>query len=179
MGLDGLPVSGLAVEDAPLQAARVLGPFDDRGAVDRYRRDADLSLALAGAGLMRAVLRAATRHAHAHERGGRPVFSRQEVAFPLAEMAALAEAAELLCHRAAWMLETGDGQADTVVRCAKVFCTESAERVASAGLQVMGGEGYRRGSPAERAYRDAKGLCLAGTTVEVARMEIAEALLSR
>jgi len=179
MGLDGLPVSGLAVEDAPLPAARVLGPFGDRSAAARYRREADLSLALAGAGLMRAVLRAASRHAHVHERDGRPVFSRQEVAFRLAEMAAQTEAAELLCHRAAWTVEIGDGAADTVVRCAKVFCTESAERVASAGLQVMGGEGYRRGSPAERAYRDAKGLCLAGTTVEVARMQIADALLSR
>jgi alkylation response protein AidB-like acyl-CoA dehydrogenase len=43
----------------------------------------------------------------------------------------------------------------------------------------MGGEGYRRGNAAERAYRDAKGLTLAGTTVEVARMAIADALLSR
>lgn len=179
MGLDGLPVSGLAADEAPLPAARVLGPFEDRSAEARYRRDADLSLALAGAGLMRRVLRAANRHAHARQRDGRPVFSRQEVAFELAEMAALAEAAELLCHRASWMAESGDVAADALVRCAKVFCTENAERVASAGLQVMGGEGYRRGSPVERAYRDAKGLCLAGTTLEVARMEIAEALLSR
>ena len=179
MGLDGLPVSSLAVEGAFLPAARVLGPFEDRSPGSRYRREADLSLALAGAGLMRRVLRAANRHAHAHRRDGRPVFSRQEVAFRLAEMASLAEAAELLCHRAAWMVESGARQADTVVRCAKVFCAESAERVASAGLQVMGGEGYRRGGPAEQAYRDAKGLCLAGTTLEVARMEIADALLSR
>ncbi len=179
MGLDGLSVSGLAAEDAPVPAARVLGPFEGRGAAARYRRDADLSLALAGAGLMRSALRAANHHARAHVRDGRPVFTRQEVAFRLAEMAALAEAAELLCHRAAWMVETGDGQAETVVRCAKAFCAENAERVASAGLQVMGGEGYLRGSPAERAYRDAKGLCLAGTTLEVARMEIADALLAR
>lgn len=179
MGLDGLPVSALEVQEAPLAAARVLGPFEDRSAAARYRREADLSLAVAGAGLMRGVLRAANREAHARERGGRPVFSRQEVAFRLAEMTALAEAAELLCHRAAWMVESGDRAADTVVKCAKVFCTESAERVASAGLQITGGEGYRRGSAAERAYRDAKGLCLAGTTVEVARMEIADALLGR
>jgi alkylation response protein AidB-like acyl-CoA dehydrogenase len=51
--------------------------------------------------------------------------------------------------------------------------------VASACLQVTGGEGYRRGSVAERAYRDAKGLTLAGTTVEVARMAIADELLAR
>ena len=65
-----------------------------------------------------------------------------------------------------------------MVRCAKVFCAESAERAASAVLQVLGGEGYRRGSAAERAYRDAKGLALAGTTLEVARMAIADAVLA-
>jgi alkylation response protein AidB-like acyl-CoA dehydrogenase len=66
-----------------------------------------------------------------------------------------------------------------VVRCAKVFCAEAAERGAGACLQVMAGEGYRRGSPAERAWRDVKGLAFCGTTVEVARMAIADELLSR
>jgi alkylation response protein AidB-like acyl-CoA dehydrogenase len=179
LGLDGLAVAGLAIEGAALPGARVLGPFEDRAASARYCREANLSLAVAAAGLMRGVLLAANGHAHAHRRDGRPVFSRQEVAFKLAEVLALTEAAELLCHRAAWMVEVADPEADTVVRCAKVFCTESAERAASAGLQVMGGEGYRRGNAAERAYRDAKGLTLAGTTVEVARMAIADALLSR
>jgi alkylation response protein AidB-like acyl-CoA dehydrogenase len=179
MGLDGLPVAALALEDAPLPAARVLGPFGERAASTRYARDANLSIAVAAAGLMRGALRAAHRHAQDHRREGRPLFSRQEVAFKLAEVLALTEAAELLCHRASWMVEAADPEADTVVRCAKVFCAESAERAASACLQVMGGEGYRKGNAAERAFRDAKGLALAGTTVEVARMAIADALLSR
>ena len=179
MGLDGLAVSALAVENARLPDARVLGPFDGRVPSTRYQREADLSIAVAAAGLTRRALEAANRHAHAHRRDGRPVFARQEVAFKLAEVLALAEAAELLCQRAAWLLGAGDAEAGTVVRCAKVFATESAERTASACLQIMAGEGYLRGSPAERAWRDCKGLALAGTTAEVARMAIADALLSR
>lgn len=175
MGLDGLHVSALAADDAPLGEDRVLE--GDLGAA--YQREADLTLAVAAAGLMRGALAAAGRHARAHQRDGRPVFTRQEVAFKLAEVLAHAEAAELLCHRAAWLAGEGDPEAAEVVRCAKVFCVESAERAASACLQVMGGEGYRRGSPAERAYRDAKGLALAGTTVELSRMAIADALLAR
>jgi alkylation response protein AidB-like acyl-CoA dehydrogenase len=179
MGLDGLAVSALSVEEARLPAARVLGPFDGRPAAERYGREADLSVAVAAAGLTRSVLQAANRHAHRHLRDGRPAFARQEVAFKLAEVLALAEAAELACHRAAWLLTGGAPEAGRVARCAKVFCAESAERAASACLQVMAGEGYRRGSPAERAWRDAKGLALCGTTVEVARMAIADELLSR
>jgi alkylation response protein AidB-like acyl-CoA dehydrogenase len=179
MGLDGLLVSEVAAEGAPLAPARVLGPFEGRAASARYAREADLSLAVAAAGLMRAALAAAKRQAHERQRGGRPLFARQEVAFQLAEVLALAEAAELLCHRAAWLVRTDGSEADTVVRCAKVFCCEAAERAAGAALQVMGGGGYRKGNAAERAWRDAKGLTLAGTTVEVARMAIADALLSR
>ncbi|HTP49415.1 MAG TPA: acyl-CoA dehydrogenase [Anaeromyxobacteraceae bacterium] len=179
MGLGGLAVASLTLEDAPVSPDRVLGPLPDRSASARYLRDANLTLATGAAGLLRSALSAASRHALARERDGRPLFSRQEVAFRLAEVLSLAEAAELLCHRAAWMADASDPEADTVVRCAKVFCTESAERAASACLQVMGGEGYRRDNPVERAYRDAKGLALSGTTLEVARMEIADALLAR
>jgi alkylation response protein AidB-like acyl-CoA dehydrogenase len=179
MGLDGLAVASLVIDGAPLPREGVLGPFEDRAASARYARDANLSIAVAAAGLMRAVLRAANRHAHAHQRDGRAVSSRQEVSFKLAEVLAWTEAAELLCHRAAWMVATADPEGDTLVRCAKVFCTENAERAASACLQLTGGEGYLSGSLVERAYRDAKGLVLAGTTVEVARMAIADALLSR
>ncbi|BDG02425.1 acyl-CoA dehydrogenase family protein [Anaeromyxobacter oryzae] len=177
LGLDGLPVSALDADDAPVAAARVSAPRPDRAASARYRRDADLSLAIAAAGLMRGVLRAAHRHASARMRDGRPVLARQEVGFALAAVLSRTEAAELLCHRAAWLSATGDPDADAVVRCAKVFCAEEAERAAGACLQAMGGEGYRRGSAAERAWRDAKGLALAGTTIEVARMEIADACL--
>ena len=188
MGLDGLHVAPVAADDAPVPEERVLGPLvspagggdGEEGAAGAcYDREADLTLAVAAAGLMRGVLSAAQRHARAHLRDGRPVFTRQEVAFKLAEVLAQADAAELLCHRAAWLSATNDPQAPALVRCAKVFCAESAERAASACLQVMAGEGYRRGSPAERAYRDAKGLALAGTTVEVARMAIADGLLAR
>jgi alkylation response protein AidB-like acyl-CoA dehydrogenase len=178
-GLDGLAVSALAAEEARIPEARVLFPPGDDPASRRYLLEADLSAAIAAAGLMRSALAAAVAHARGRLRGGKPVLAQQEVAFPLAEVLARAEAAELLCHRAAWLAGTGDPRAATVVRCAKVFCAEGAERAASACVQAMGGEGYRRGSAADRAWRDAKGLALAATTTEVARMEIADALLSR
>jgi alkylation response protein AidB-like acyl-CoA dehydrogenase len=178
MGLDALAVAPVEADGAPLEAARVLGPGP--APLDAlYEREANLSLALAAAGLARGALQAAHRHALAHRREGRPVFGRQEVAFPLAEVLASADAAELLARRAAWLVASGDPDGETVVRCAKVFCCERAERAASACLQVTAGEGYRRGTAAERAYRDAKGLALAGTTLEVARMAIADALLAR
>ena len=46
-------------------------------------------------------------------------------------------------------------------------------------MQVAAGEGYVAGSVFERAWRDAKGLAVAGTTLEVARMAVADDLLAR
>lgn len=178
-GLDALAASALSVDDAPVPDARVLAPPAGAAAARGWRLDADLSAAVAGAGLMRGALAAATRHARATTRDGRPLMAHQEVSFQLADVLALTEAAELLCHRAAWLADAGDPAAATVVRCAKVFCAEGAERAASACVQVMGAEGYRRGGAADRAWRDAKGLALAATTTEVARVQIADALLSR
>ena len=178
MGLDGLCVGELEAKGACLAPGRVLGPFADRSASRGYSRETNLTLASAAAGLMHATLGSTLSYAREHRRGDRPLFARQEVAFKLAEVFAATEAAELMCHRAAWGVSARVADADTLVRCAKVFCTENSERAASAAMQLMAGAGYLKGSPAERALRDAKGLLLAGTTVEVARMEIADALLS-
>jgi alkylation response protein AidB-like acyl-CoA dehydrogenase len=99
------------------------------------------------------------------------------VSFKLAEMLTLLQTAQLLAYRAAWMEETGDREAAVLAHCAKVFCTESAEKVASYALQIMGGQGYISGNPAEEGYREAKYLQIAGTSSEISRMKIADKVL--
>jgi len=59
-------------------------------------------------------------------------------------------------------------------------CTGLMHRVLKwTALQVTAGQGYISGTVAECAYRDAKGMAMAGTTVETARMAIADELLER
>jgi alkylation response protein AidB-like acyl-CoA dehydrogenase len=91
----------------------------------------------------------------------------------------LAQTAELLVHRAAWLVATGDRDADTVVRCAKVFGAENAERVAGGAMQILAGPGCVSGNEAERAWREARTLAVLGTTTELSRMAIADDLLAR
>ena len=139
----------------------------------------DLSLADACNGLMYRTLRAATKHTGEQKRHGKPVNAHQEVRFQLAEMFTLLQTAGLLNRRARWMLESGHHDAGTVIGCARVFGAENAERVASSAMQVTAGSGYVKGSAMEQAFRDAKGLALAGTSVELSRMAIADELLER
>ena len=116
-------------------------------------------------------------YAKNHKSGGKPIIAYQEVGFKLAEMLTLLQTAQLLAYRAAWMAETGDREAPVLARCAKVFCTESAEKSASYALQILGGRGYLSGNPAEEGYREAKYLQIAGTSSEISRMKIADELL--
>ena len=77
----------------------------------------------------------------------------------------------------AWMSETENREAAVLARCAKVFCTEAAEKVGSGALQVLGQQGFVRGNPAEATYRDAKHLQVAGTSSEISRIAIGDLLL--
>ncbi len=136
-------------------------------------------LAVASLGLMRRTLLESKKYADSHHRGGKPIFSRQEIRFKIAEMLTLVQTAQLLCYRAAWMCSVADNEAASLVHCAKVFSAEASERVASMAMQIFAGTGYISGNPVERAYRESKYAALAGTTSELARMSVADELLKR
>jgi alkylation response protein AidB-like acyl-CoA dehydrogenase len=179
LGFDALTVSGLELRGVRIPRTHVLGPFADTAPLDELRVGEDLVLAVAALGLTQRTLDAATDHARRHRRGGRPIVKYQDVGFRLAEMLTLAQTARLLCCRAAWQLGAGDPEAPVLVRCAKVFVAEAAEKVASAAVQITAGEGFVRGSQAERSWREAKYPAIAGTTSELSRLAIADALLAR
>jgi alkylation response protein AidB-like acyl-CoA dehydrogenase len=84
----------------------------------------------------------------------------------------------LLAFRAGWASDAKDRDALDLTNCAKVFCAESAEKVAGSALQILSGAGYVAPNPAERAFRNSKYSCIAGTSSEIARMEIGDAALS-
>jgi acyl-CoA dehydrogenase len=59
----------------------------------------------------------------------------------------------------------------------KVYCTEMANRIAAAALQLQGKLGYIKGSPIERIIRDMRVFTIFEGTSEVQRMVIAKELL--
>jgi alkylation response protein AidB-like acyl-CoA dehydrogenase len=139
----------------------------------------DEILTAAGLGLMRSALDSAAEYARVHKSGGKPIIAYQEIGFKLAEMLTLLQTAQLLAYRAAWMAETGDQEAELLGHCAKVFCAESAERITSASMQILGQHGYLRGHPAEEGFRNAKYLQIAGTSTEISRVKIGDSVLGR
>jgi alkylation response protein AidB-like acyl-CoA dehydrogenase len=177
LGYNGVAISPVSVQDCLVPSRSVIGPFSGTEPVSTLRTWEDEILTAASLGLMQRAHETSIRYAKAHQSGGKPIIAFQEVGFKLAEMHTLLQTARLLAYRAAWMVETGQQEAAVLGHCAKVFCTESAERLTSSALQILGQEGFKRGNPAEEGYRNAKYLQIAGTSSEVSRMKIGDILL--
>jgi alkylation response protein AidB-like acyl-CoA dehydrogenase len=178
-GYDSVAISPLSLRDCAVSSGQCLGPFENDDPLRKVRSWEDEILTAASLGLMRSALDSASEFARVHKSGGKPIIAFQEVGFKLAEMLTLFQTAQLLAYRAAWMAETGDQEAEVLVHCAKVFCAESAERITSAAMQILGQHGYVRGHPAEEGFRNAKYLQIAGTSTEISRVRIGDAVLGR
>ena len=179
LGYDGVAISALSLRNCRVSSGHCLGPFENDDPLRRVRSWEDEILTAAGLGLMKTALETASEHARTHKSGGKPIIAYQEIGFKLAEMLTLLQTSQLLAYRAAWMAETGDREAELLGRCAKVFCAESAERITSASMQILGQHGYLRGHPAEEGFRNAKYLQIAGTSTEISRVKIGDRLLER
>ena len=177
LGFQGVCSAPVTLEGCPVPEANVIGPLKETAVLGVLRTREDRMLASAALGIMERCFETAASHAKAHTSGGKPIIAFQEVSFMLAEMLTLLQTSRLLAYRAAWAADTTDPEKGALARCAKVFCAESAETVASKALQILGSRGYLRGNPVEEGYRDAKYLQIAGTSSERSRMKIADALL--
>ncbi len=177
LGYNGLAVSEVSLDNCPVPSHYIIGPFEGEEHLKTIRMWEDQILTASGLGLIKRSLDTALTFAKSHRSGKKPIIAYQEVGFKLAEMVTLFQTARLLAYRAAWMAEAGDRESTVLAHCAKVFCTESAEEVASHALQILGGQGYVSGNPAEEGYRDAKYLQITGTSSEISRMKIADGVL--
>jgi len=177
LGYNGTAISAISLENCPAPSKYVIGPFEGEEPLKTIRTWEDQILTAGSLGLMHGCYKTALGYAKNHTSGGKPIIAYQEVGFKLAEMLTLLQTAQLLAYRAAWMAETEDRETSVVAYCAKVFCAESAEEIASQALQILGGHGYIGRNPAEEGYRNAKYLQIAGTSTEISRMKIADGIL--
>ena len=179
LGYEGAVINALAFDRCRLPRHHIIGPFSDLPVLETVRLWENQVLLGASLGLMRAALQAAQTYANDHHTGNKPIIAYQEVAFKLAEMLTLLQTAQLLAYRTAWTADQTPAEAVALTLCAKVFCTEAAEKVASSALQILAGAGFTCGNPAERAYRCAKYGQIAGTSTEIARVKIGDAAMGK
>lgn len=109
--------------------------------------------------------------------GTRKLADLQGLQWKIADLGVDLEAARLLLVRA--LVLAGDGGTPPALESAmaKIACNLAAKRVCDEAIQLLGGYGYSREYPVERAYRDIRGLCIGAGTVEVQRNFVGTSLL--
>jgi alkylation response protein AidB-like acyl-CoA dehydrogenase len=175
----GADFASVELEGCRVPARQVMGPIPVEALVTTLRRWEDQILTSASLGLMQRAFAAARAHAKQHKTGGKPIMAYQEISFKLAEMLTLLQTSQLLAYRAAWAADEEDDEAAVLADCAKVFCAESAEKIASEALQILGTAAFVEPNAVTRAFACSKLTQIAGTSSELARVRLGDDALRR
>lgn len=109
---------------------------------------------------------------------GRPIAEFQALQFRVADMVTEVEAARLLLHKAATLVDAKTPDATRMAAMAKRLATDTGFRVVNEALQLHGGYGYLRDYPIERFLRDVRVHQILEGTNEVMRLIIARDVFS-
>ena len=181
MGVRGSPTGEIVLDECVVPAENLIG---EEGRGFAYAMGAlDRSRPLVGAqalGIAQGALDLALAYVHERKQFGQQIAEFQGLQFMLADMATAVDAARLLVYRACGAARrrarrhAADASASSM---AKLFASDTAMRVTTDCVQLLGGIGYTKDVPAERFMRDAKITQIYEGTNQIQRVVIAKRLL--
>jgi alkylation response protein AidB-like acyl-CoA dehydrogenase len=180
MGIRGSPTAELAFDGVRVPAAnRVGGEGDGFDLAMRTFERSRPAIAAQAVGIAQGALEAATAYARERKQFGQRIGDFQQVGAMLADMDAGTEAARQLLYKACTEIEAGAPDAGRWSALCKLVAGDTAMRVTTDAVQVMGGYGYIDEFPVERMMRDAKITQLYEGTQQIQRLVLARALLGK
>jgi alkylation response protein AidB-like acyl-CoA dehydrogenase len=176
LGMRSSHTAQIVLEDARVPADRLLGAEGEgfrvaMGALDGGR----LGIAACAVGLAQGALDYAVAYARERRQFGSRIVDFQGVSFLLADLATQVEAARALYLSAARRRDAGQPYG-TQAAMAKLFAADTAMRVTTDAIQVLGGAGYVEDHPVERYFREAKVLQIVEGTQQVQRLVVGRSL---
>jgi alkylation response protein AidB-like acyl-CoA dehydrogenase len=180
LGIRGSPTAELSFNAVRVPAANRIGAEGDgfgiaMATLDRSRP----GVAAQAVGIAQGALDVAVAYARERKQFGQRIGDFQMIAAMLADMDAQTEAARQLLYTACGVIEAGDADAARWSAMCKLIAGDTAMRVTTDAVQVLGGYGYIDEFPVERMMRDAKITQIYEGTQQVQRLVIARALLGR
>ena len=176
MGMRASVTAQMIFDGARVPADHLVGEEGDGFAIALAALDAGrLGIAACATGLAQAALDTAVGYARERRQFGQPIIDFEGLSFLLADMATGVEAARALYRAAARCKDAGQ-PFSAQAAMAKLFAADTAMRVATDAVQVLGGYGYVEDFPAERYMREAKVLQIVEGTNQIQRLVIARAL---
>lgn len=176
MGIRSSPTMELVFENCRIPVTNLLGGEGHGFTVAMKTLDGGrIGIASQALGIAQGALDAAVAYAKERIQFGSPIARFQGVQFQLADMATQTEAARLLVYQAAYRASAGLPYSQHSAM-AKLMASETAMKVTTQAVQILGGYGYTRDFPVERMMRDAKITEIYEGTSEIQRLVIGTAL---
>jgi alkylation response protein AidB-like acyl-CoA dehydrogenase len=178
MGIRGSPTREVYLDNVRIPEDRIVGAEGD--GFSHAMRTLDYSrptIAAQALGIAQGAFDAAVKYASEREQFGQKIAEFQGLQFMLADMAMDLEAARLLTYKAAALCDAQDPKLTYFASMAKCHASDTAMKVTTDAVQVLGGYGYMREYGVERMMRDAKITQIYEGTNQIQRVVIARQVL--
>ena len=178
LGIKGSPTAMLAFDDVKVPAANLLGQ-EGQGfkialnVLDRSRP----GIGAQALGIAEGAFAYAVNYAKERQQFGQAIATFQGIQFMLADMATQIEAARQLVFLAASKVDSKAPDLTKIAAMAKMFASDTAMKVTTDAVQILGGYGYIQDYPVERFMRDAKITQIYEGTNQIQRVVIGRSLL--
>jgi len=177
LGIRGSPTTEVICTDVRVPAAIRLG---DEGigfklalrALDHSR----VGIGAQAVGIAQGAFDYALGYTKEREQFGKRIADFQGIQFMLADMAMNLEAARGMVYTAAAMADRGDPALTFTAAAAKCLASDTAMRITTDAVQLLGGYGYVKEYPLERMFRDAKITQIYEGTNQILRVVMARQL---
>ncbi|MDD5678908.1 MAG: acyl-CoA dehydrogenase family protein [Kiritimatiellae bacterium] len=157
MGIRASATRELVFQDCRVPKANILGKEGLGFIVAMKTFDTSRpGVAAQALGIAAGALDEAVKYSRERRQFGKPICSFQGVQFMLADMATQVEAARALVYAAARYIDSGAKNVSKISAMCKLFASDTAMRVTTDAVQVLGGYGYMKEYPVEKMMRDAK-----------------------
>jgi cyclohexane-1-carbonyl-CoA dehydrogenase len=177
LGMRGSNTAEMILDEVRVPAENLLGE-EGRGFL-LAMKDFDMSRPAIGAqalGIAEGAMAEMLRYAQERKTFGKLLADHQMIQQILADSATAIEASRGLVYAAARLFDEGKRNTK-LASMAKVFASDSAMRITTDAIQVLGGYGYMQDYPVERMFRDAKLTQIFEGANQIQRLVIARELL--
>ncbi|MGE3648374.1 MAG: acyl-CoA dehydrogenase family protein [Reyranellaceae bacterium] len=179
LGWNSQPTAAVIFENCRVPVTNRIGPEGHGFRIAMAGLDGGrINIGACSLGGARACLETASRYVVERRQFGKPIADFQATQFKLADMATELEAARLLIHKAASLLDAKSPEATQASAMAKRFATDAGFRIVNEALQLHGGYGYLKDFPLERYLRDLRVHQILEGTNEIMRVVIARRLMT-
>lgn len=179
MGIRASVQRELVFQNVRIPAENLLGKEGDGFKIAMMTLDGGrVGVGAQALGIAEGAYNEAVKYAKERVQFGKPIATKQAIAFMLADMKVKIETARLAVYKAAWKMGQPDVKSYSMdASIAKKYASDIAMQVTTDAVQVFGGYGFTREYPVERYMRDAKITQIYEGTNQVQQMIISGSIL--